>query len=238
MVYDAERQVSLLFGGGGNNDTWIWDGKNWRQANPASTPALRSGAAIGYDDARQLVVLFGGQTTDNRYGMLLNDTWLWNGSTWTQAAPATTPPARQGAGFTSYTAGQHLVLFGGSTGHTLLGDTWIWDGSNWQEHTSAEGPSPRVWAAMTYHTHTQQAILIGGAGEGSAAMPVALSDTWTWNGSGWQQLTSSTMPGVDYHCAVYDEARKVVAVYAATADKIDQGTGDSTSFHSETWVMS
>ena len=57
---------------------------------------LRTSAAApqpapqAYDPIRAETVLFGGQDgTQDRA-----DTWRWNGTTWTQAAPATSPPQR------------------------------------------------------------------------------------------------------------------------------------------------
>lgn len=291
MAYDAARQVSLLFGGGGNNDTWIWNGKSWRELTPvqspparmnasmvynaaqkhivlfggmnnfgqllddtwiwdgsnwtrvntASAPTARSGASMAYDDIRQQVVLFGGQANDQRFGTLLNDTWIWDGTTWRDANPATRPDIRQGASLANCTAAQHLILFGGSAGHTLLDDTWTWNGVDWQQHIPAARPSARAWAAMIYKTHTQQAILIGGSGEGSNTIaPVALGDTWTWDGSGWQPLTSSLLPDAGDHCAVYDEAHEVVTVYATTGSKtvLNDTTQDILITHqSETWLL-
>ena len=289
MAYDAARQVSLLFSGGGNNDTWIWDGKSWHELTPAQSPparmnasmvysaaekhivlfggmnnsgqllndtwiwdgtawtrvdtarapTARSGACMAYDDTRQQVVLFGGQASNQRFGILLNDTWIWDGTTWRDASPTTRPMARQGASLTNCAAGRQLILFGGSVGHTLLGDTWTWNGADWQEYTPVVRPSARAWATLTYQTHTRQAILMGGHGEGSDTIaPVALNDTWAWDSSSWQPLTSVPLPDASDHCAVYDEARRVITVYAITGGKtvLNDDTA-STSFQSETWLL-
>ncbi|HEY7419027.1 MAG TPA: kelch repeat-containing protein [Ktedonobacteraceae bacterium] len=298
MAYDAVHQVSLLFGGGGNNDTWIWNGKSWRELTPvqspparmnasmvyntaqkhivlfggmnnsgqllndtwiwdgsnwsqvytANAPTARSGASMAYDDIRQQVILFGGQANDQRFGALLNDTWIWDGTMWRSTNPSTPPVARQGASLTNCTAGQHLILFGGSAGHMLLDDTWTWNGIDWQEHTPTVRPSARAWAAMTYKTHARQAILIGGGGEGNnTMMPAALGDTWAWSGVDWQPLTSSLLPSAGDHCAVYDEARQVITLYATTGSKTvldnttsTNATSDASiiaSFQSETWLL-
>src|SRR5258708_28054055 len=42
------------------------------------------------------VILFGGSTQFSPF--TLNDTWLWNGSTWTNLPQSAPPPAREGAG--------------------------------------------------------------------------------------------------------------------------------------------
>ncbi|MCA2978775.1 MAG: hypothetical protein INH37_10850, partial [Myxococcaceae bacterium] len=53
------------------------------------------------------VVLCGGFGTSGR----LSDTWEWDGATWTQRSPSTSPPARSGHAMA--TLGTKVVLFGG-----------------------------------------------------------------------------------------------------------------------------
>ena len=67
------------------------------------------------DPATGNVVLFGGITTGNAK---LADTWTWNGSTWTQQSPATSPSARYSTSMAYDSATGNVVLFGGfdSTG--------------------------------------------------------------------------------------------------------------------------
>src|SRR5438094_15430 len=56
--------------------------------------------------------------------------WTFDGSTWTQASPAQSPPARSGASLTYDTAAGTEVLFGGSdAAGAALGDAWAYDGS-------------------------------------------------------------------------------------------------------------
>jgi hypothetical protein len=87
MVYDAARGEVVLFGGTNNDvpnftDTWVWDGTNWTQKFPTNSPPQRYfPPAIAYDAARAQVVIFGGKDSNGAY---LNDTWVWNGTNWTQ----------------------------------------------------------------------------------------------------------------------------------------------------------
>ena len=64
---------------------------------------------MAYDPATGTVVLFGG----TGHGALLGDTWTWNGTTWTQQTPATSPPARESASMAYDAATGTVVLFGG-----------------------------------------------------------------------------------------------------------------------------
>ena len=53
-------------------------------------PPARFGNGIAYDAAREQVVLFGGGVTCCS-GNYFNDTWVWDGTTWTQVFPVTSP---------------------------------------------------------------------------------------------------------------------------------------------------
>src|SRR6266496_2944326 len=55
-------------------------------------PPSRHGHAMVYDAVRQRVVLFGGLSSS---GNSSNDTWEYDGTTWTQRTPGTSPSARQ-----------------------------------------------------------------------------------------------------------------------------------------------
>jgi len=74
MVYDSARGRVVLFGGYGSppvfGDTWEWDGSNWVERTPATSPTDRYGHEMVYDHARGRVVLFGGVYVDT-----LNDMW-------------------------------------------------------------------------------------------------------------------------------------------------------------------
>jgi len=75
----------LLFGGAeiaGNvtnlNDTWVWDGTQWKRMDIAGPPA-RAHAALAFHDALDMVLMTGGS---NGPGVILKDTWAWNGQIW------------------------------------------------------------------------------------------------------------------------------------------------------------
>src|SRR5207244_3469791 len=68
MAADRATGRVVLFGGllqVGNTstvlgDTWTWDGSNWTQQHPATSPPARDYAAMATDPATGHVVLFGG----------------------------------------------------------------------------------------------------------------------------------------------------------------------------------
>lgn len=85
MAEDGARSDVVLFGE--NRDTWTWDGATWTVRNPVHSPPARFGAAMAYDSAHRVVVLFGGSTVGGGVAHDFNDTWTWNGSDWTQVSP-------------------------------------------------------------------------------------------------------------------------------------------------------
>jgi hypothetical protein len=76
-----------MFGGVSGNtllgDLWEWNGTRWHRVSTRTGPSPRIGAALVYDAARRVLVLFGGSgldSSDDVYG----DTWESKGSTWTE----------------------------------------------------------------------------------------------------------------------------------------------------------
>ena len=132
---------------------------------------------MAYDSTTGQLVLFGGHGST---GGILGDTWTWNGTTWTQEHPATSPPARDFSSMADDPASHQLILFGGFNGG-VLNDTWNWTGTNWTQQTPATSPSARQSASMAYSSEDGGPVLFGGQqGDGSS-----LNDTWAWNGTTW-----------------------------------------------------
>ena len=134
MAFDDARDQVVLFGGYNYDsdthfaDTWTWDGVEWTQRAPATSPPPRAHAAIAYDAARRETVLFGGGNDSGA----LTDTWIWDGTTWAQRASATSPPAGSGVAMAYDAARRDVVL--------VDDGTWTWDGTAWAERMPAVGP--------------------------------------------------------------------------------------------------
>jgi Dockerin type I domain len=210
-TYDEARSVVVLFGGrnyeyvNGNwvfsqlGDTWTWDGKTWTEKHPAHSPPARVWTDMAYNPAIGKTILFGGQTCSGGLcSVWLNDTWAWDGNDWTQLTPATAPPPRNSTSLTYDPALQQLVLFGGITSccpAVFAGDTWLFDGTNWTQATPANSPSARYGdnSLMTYVPANNGIILFGGRDSSGQK-----DDTWLWDGTNWSQLTPSTSPPASF----------------------------------------
>jgi hypothetical protein len=125
LAYDSGRGVTVLLGGFATNaggDTWEWNGTNWTQCSPAMSPSARAGHAMAYDSARAVTVRFGGNLNTSPANN--GDTWEWNGTTWTQRSPATSPSPRFEHAMVYDSMRGVTVLYGGNTGTLPNGDTW------------------------------------------------------------------------------------------------------------------
>src|SRR5207244_6355634 len=96
------------------------------------------------------VVLFGGslggQSGASANPTDFNDTWIWDGSPWTQLVPPVSPPGRRfdTQGMAYDPRSKTVALFGGITvTQTVLGDTWTWNGkTRTRTKQPVAGPSP------------------------------------------------------------------------------------------------
>ena len=231
MAYDAATGQVVLFSGwatgGGTllSDTWVWNGINWTQESPATSPAARGYASMVYDAALGQVVLFGGvgNTAPGSNGFF-NDTWVWNGTNWTEESPTTSPSGREYSAMAYYAPGNLVVLFAGDNSTGVLDDTWTWDGTNWTLRTPATSPPARLAASMVYDAVEGQVVLFGGDGDGG----VRLADTWVLDGSGWTQESPTTSPsGRGSSAVAYDALLGQVVLF---------GGANSGGLLADTWV--
>jgi hypothetical protein len=203
LTFDPARNSTILFGGlvdtygqpgtrqeGDANDTWSWDGTDWTQLNPVTSPPARYYAAAAFDAARGQVVVFGGFSLASG---ILNDTWTWDGRNWTQQHPTNSPPARFTAGMAYDAATQQVVLFGGTVSNQqYFSDTWTWDGSGWTQQQPNNVPPARAYTSMAYDPTSSSVILFGGCTT-CFGTPTD-SDTWSWNGQDWTELQPGNVP--------------------------------------------
>ena len=208
------------------NDTWTWNGTTWAQLSPATSPPVRYAASMAYDPATAQIVLFGGIGDDNYAS--LNDTWTWNGTTWTQKSPATIPATRFGASMAYDPATAQMVLFDGDDNDTtILGDTWTWNGSTWTQISPSTSPPARWGASMVYDQATSQLVLFGG--DGSAYF----NDTWTWNGTTWTELFPPTNPPARWSASMdYDPATLQIVLFGGVVNGGNL-TGDTWAYEAE-----
>ncbi|MBL9000655.1 MAG: hypothetical protein JNK25_05910 [Phycisphaerae bacterium] len=219
-AFDTVRGHAVLFGGilaGSPNplrDTWLRfpSAEAWTAEDVLAPPA-RSRHAMAFDEARQRLVLFGGQGSSSS----MNDTWEWDGDVWIRLTPSESPPVRYGHTMAYDAARQRVVLFGGFGGSgtpARLRDTWTWDGTAWTLASNI-GPSARFDSAMAYSAFNERIILVGGNTGTTAA-----AEVWQWNGTTWTQLQTPTTAGWTSrsgHAMAYDSARGRLVLFGGVS---------------------
>ena len=161
-------------------------------------PTGRAGASVAYDQAHGAMVLFGGNATT-----VSNETWTWDGKGWVHQHPSASPTPRHDAVMAYDPARHDIVLFGGlaqvaasgKAGQVQVGDTWIWNGTTWLELHPQHSPAIGFdWqAAMEFDPITQTVLLFGTRSTTEATTDMK-AQTWSWNGSDWSQLSTSSGP--------------------------------------------
>lgn len=99
-------------------------------------------------------------------------------------------------------------------------------------------PSARDDASLAYDPGERRVILFGGLVIGQAGL-TTLSDTWSWDGTGWTELhPASAPPGLSGALVGYDPAsRRLVLTGGATADAAGQlvAASGTWSWDGSTW---
>jgi Galactose oxidase, central domain len=175
-------------------------------ATSGGAPPARVDPGVTGDDIHQNVVLFGGRGPG---GVLLADTWIWDGKSWSERRPLHNPGPRRAAALSSDPGGGGVLLVGGigSSGE-LLADTWEWDGTDWRQLSPAAPPGPRAGALLVQDPIEAHVVLFGGRG------PAPHGTTWGWNGATWtDQSTPDSPPDCAGSSMAYDDAfRRVVLI--------------------------
>jgi hypothetical protein len=226
----AGKQVVLLDSGNypafANylNETWTFNGAtpDWTNQSVGVLDAAgplpgRVDAVMAYDGTG--VTLYGGRGGSSADGVL-QDTWTWNGTTWTKRAPATSPFGRYKAE-AAYLAGTGVVMFGGRTLNDILLETWVWNGTTWALQTPAHVPPARVDHAMAAGGGI--VVMFGGSGTNSQ-----FNDTWTYNGTDWTKAAPTASPSIRSGASM---------AYASTGGLFVMfGGQDTKTYLDETWV--
>jgi hypothetical protein len=191
MAWDPVRQEVILFGGYNGTaavgGTWAWNGTTWTNKAPAASPGATYHHVMAWDAARQEMVLFGGYRTPANVPH--NETWVWNGATWTQKTPATSPSSRYSHCMAYDATRQEVVMFGGYNGTEYVDDTWVWNGTTWTQRTPVHTPGRRSESAMLWHPGEQKIVLIGGYDRDF----LDRDDTWKWDGTDWEFAAGSEL---------------------------------------------
>lgn len=123
-AYDDDRERVVLFD---RLNTWELDGDAWVMVGGGMDGGERRYRAVmARDPIRHRLILVGGATDSTGKQ---NDTWEWDGASWTRVVTTGTYTAREWTMFAWLPSAASFVLFGGNDRDITLHDTWLlhWD---------------------------------------------------------------------------------------------------------------
>ena len=159
---------------------------------------------MAFDEANGVVVLFGGRGASRNPADLLNDTWVWDGTEWTQMNPTTSPTARWGHAMVYDKANGYVLLYGGSIGpNNPVGDTWIWDGGDWTRVYPTHTPGG-LWGHMMAFDEDEGKTYIMSGYNGN--LYILVKSYWDGAASNWVTANTFGTQMAD-SAAAYDPVR-------------------------------
>ena len=236
IAYDATTTSVILFGGqsatpvnGGLNplaDTWSWNGADWSQLSPASSPPATVNMSMDYEPSSRVVI----GVRDNDASTAV-ETWQFDGTTWSQLQPSQSPQfSKQGAGLAFAPAVSASVLFGTQYGigyPAADGSAWTHGANTWTQYPpGATDPKPRSFPGLA--TDQQGGVLLFG---GAASDGTALGDTWEWAGAWSVKTVAISPPARSMPLMAFDSACKLVVLYGGELQ-----TQQTLTNFSDSWI--
>ena len=224
LAYDPERGETVLFGGDDGklqSDTWTWNGSTWKLRSTLG-PLPRGNVALAWDPGRKVLVLFDGRnnyTTVNTFG---NETWEWDGTSWTLRSSANSPPPLNNPVAVTFRNKVLLVGFAGSGNGTQPSETWEWDGTNWTNKAPATVPT-------SVRTNTLEARALVADAVRNVAVLLTQNGLWEWNGTDWTAISPASRPNATFPIAGGYVGGKVVFL-ASSPTIVETWTWDGTTF--------
>ncbi|MFQ5517177.1 MAG: kelch repeat-containing protein [Acidimicrobiia bacterium] len=216
-------------------------------------PDPRGYAAMAYDWAEVVSVMFGGQL--NQFDMS-DETWHYDhrAGQWERIVTSG-PPPRAAHAMAYDVAAKKMVMFGGIAsrptfclnsalcGFSEFGDTWLYDAADRQWHEiPVRGPSSRSGHRMAYDVDSGVVVLFGGWQTTDPRSPLrgtVFDDTWVFDTEEmtWQEMTPEPSPPPRaFQLMAYDEASDRVVMWGgAPAKEIDTSVW-AYDFESNTWT--
>ena len=242
MVWDDVDHEALLFGGEGNNgsflnDLWAYAQGSWTALSCAvNGPVGRGGAGVAWTGS-QMFILDGLGS-----GGALSDFWAYtpgSGGGWTRLAANTPLGARIYPAMAWDSQDKQLYVFGGLRASQQLGDFYVYHpGGTWNAVISSNNTAPlaRQQALCTWDSHDGVFLLMGGWQTNNST---TFSAMWAYSPrqNAWWQITSlqsssstSVIPSRLASVMVWDSTDSRAYVYAGA------GGPNKTAF-SDLWMI-
>jgi hypothetical protein len=107
---------------------------------------------------------------------------------------------------------RHRLVIVGGTSSTA--ETWERSGDTWTR-SDAVGPTGRDEALLVYDAARRRTVLHGGRNG-----DIALNDTWSWDGTTWRRLASTSEPSARISAGmVYDRRRDRIVLFGGSVGR-------------------
>ncbi|MBD3869465.1 MAG: hypothetical protein IFK94_15190 [Acidobacteria bacterium] len=156
-----------------DNDMWVYNGSSWTRLLTSTNPEPRNDFSMSFDKTNGNLVLYGGMVSASMFDAS-DDTWLYDGSTWTHYQDGSPPGQRFGHGMAYDESRGVTVLFGGAPDNQE-GVTWEFDGTAWNARPTPFQPETgRRWTPLTYDSIRKVVLMFGGE------KGYSYNDTWAY----------------------------------------------------------
>jgi Galactose oxidase, central domain len=207
----------------------------WTNVHPTVSPPFRAGQGLAFEPGSGLVIAYGG--VPNQFANpVFNDTWAFDGSSWTQLFPVGNPGPRLNVYLAQSPSIGRLVLFGGAFPVNVAnGTTWEFDTQTvtWTNKTPiGPNPSPRQLAHLVYDSWRGRTVLFGGT---NGPTTTFYNDTWEWDGTSWANVSpAGQAPSARaWHAMAFDSARGRTVLFGGYNG---QQLGDTWEWDGMSWT--
>ena len=248
MAYDPDISkvvaLGVYSGCGVATGMLTWSGSAWTSSPQSMTlPSPMFWRSLAYDGATHQLIAFGfgehGIASGAYHPTGAPETWAYDGTRWTQLHPAQSPPGLTKTSMAYDSLTHQVVLFGGDP-YNIDGEhgaptnsTWVFDGTTWTQLAPPTAPAARVGASMVFDQALGRIVLFGGAStnpDATSASPAVFDDTWSFDGTTWQQLHPTTVPSGRFLAQMtYDSATQQIVLFG--------GALNTTSDANDTWTF-
>jgi len=176
MAYLPSLGGVVLIGGTGTSGTahtWLFKAGQWSDitTNATGFPPTRWAGGLVYDAADGYLVMFGGRDSTNWF----NDTWTFNGTTWTNLGITHAPAPRAYFTMVYDPLDGYVVAFSGGCwcgpagARVVYNDTWTYSAGVWTDITAGLDASPPLLAFYpgAWDAHDGYLVVFGGNTYGS-----------------------------------------------------------------------
>ncbi len=206
-AFDPLTGVVMVYGGRLGpgevvDDTWAWDGASWRELDGGvGNPPLGEASEMGWDDARQQMVLVSTQEGSNR------QTWTWDGSRWVEQVRGALPQGVDVLGMAEDPVTRTLLAVlccDPSDGTT---STYTWDGAAW--HRLSTHTTPAFTVGLVVDPQSGRLLMFGDPSV------VPAKQLWSWSGRDWTLVAGARLPVFPTRAVTDTDTGSVVIVGSA-----------------------